>query len=268
VSNELVASQLIAVAIAQRLKTARLGVRADGLPILNTEHFVRNLEAETSDPLRIGLLGYDVDHLRKPNITSEIEIVIEWRNDPRLKAKKIVVVMHPEHLQEKTHSLHMLEPFDDRHLQDAILAIGQKDAPSLLVGNLWKELAQPRTKRRLHLVARQLIDLYTCIDKGEQVGNALPSLRLLPDYSIKKYQDNLHPRLTKNRSNLDWLDGLDSGAQRELSRALANGSAKNAKTFRLVKLYRYDPSPECIFWAMPISDSDSCRSRILVYADQ
>lgn len=243
-STVLLASRLLATAIAQKLPTVRLGLKADSLPPIDPEEFIKTLNGELSETVRIGLLGYDNLLSDGETVTTQVEQVVAWRNAPSLPSIKIVVVLNPEHVQEKTHSLHMLEPFNDTDLQKAIYKIGLETASSELAKALWGELARKATQRRLQLVAGQLIRFFALLEAGEKVENVLFALRLLPDNALAVHIEDLQRRLEKNRENVKWLDGLDAQAQRELSRALANGSKRNSKTFRNVKLYRYNPTLE------------------------
>ncbi len=235
------ASLLLAKSIAARIGQTRIGLLANALPPFDPVCFCEKLQVETTIPLRIGLLGFGELVVANNIVTQSVETVIGWRNDLGLSTK-MVVILNPQVVQEKVHSLHMLEPFSDSDLYNAICQQAEIEALRPLEQKLWHELNQKGILHRHQLVAEQVITLYVRLRAGEEVGLALPAIDLLPDGELQIHENQLSQRLGRNRELVKWLNALDSSGMRTLARALSNNeSSLIAATFRYIKAYRAQP---------------------------
>ena len=244
--RQVVASHLLAKAISQRIQNTRIGLRADALPPFKPDVFYKELMTLLpANSVRVGLLEFEPIAHELERLTHSAETAVRWRNDSD-RNEKLVIILNPIKEQQKVHSLHMLEPFNDDTFYEAVCQQGIADATNPIVEKVWQSLLRKQTKRTLSLVSEQVVALYAELEAGTAVGTALATINLLPDDDIAEHKDSLVQRFIKqNKELLIWLDELDKTGMRVFARLLANDKTNEmSQAFGLIKLYRAKKSAE------------------------
>jgi hypothetical protein len=189
---EQTASKLIAAAILQYIKAnnIRFGLLARNLPPFDSitlcEEFTTALARQE---LLLALLGFENSQISGfPQVTTAVEQVVAWRNDPSINMP-IVVILNPQKTQEKIHSLELFEMFKDANLKRYICTHGA-EVSSGDQRTVWKVLNLSRLSRSIPLVASQVIAFYAMLQQNTVLGDALPYLGLLRDIEISNFTGN------------------------------------------------------------------------------
>jgi DNA segregation ATPase FtsK/SpoIIIE, S-DNA-T family len=252
-SVEHTTARLIARAIRQRLETrqVRFGLLARNLPPFDPQTLHDLFAADLVMPapaLRLALIGYTLTGSIDPNtVTTDVEQAVAWRNDPQVSSP-LVVLLNPQHMAEKVHSLELLEPFEDNDLRRAIAREGQQsDSPQHQL--IWRVLNSSELRRTLPLVAEQFASYYAAIEAGASLGDALPHLGLLrdPDVAQSAHERGaLLKRLKLNHQLIQRLLVLDKKDYRALGRALGRNQTEHQQTFLAIQKYTQRPGFETL----------------------